>query len=1100
MRNRYCMLVSAVFFVSLFAPSGFAQALNFGNNFFVSGDYVVGGVGLQGSGVNGYATGTITIPDKNPGISGATSVPAGAQVVAALLYWETVEKSSTTFAGQQGFFRPVFAGGPSSGYPITGVPLGNPNAPVSWSLGGCSIPLPGAYTMRAYRADVRAFLPQDPNGNVLANGSYEVRLADSGSNAAPQTLGASLVIIYRILSPAIPLNSVVIYDGAFAPSVPTPFMTQKMQGFYQAAATPVTKLTHIVGNGQPYKYETVFLNKTLLPSLYGNQPSFPGYYKGAWGQGAWDNPTWSFPNANYLNGTNPVSANDAAATTSVVPGVLSGCVSHGAVILSTTVQNTDNDGLLDVWKQNQGYCDVAVNPGACGGAADPSWVALPGAMPGQKDVFIQLDYMCSVVNPDGSCNTNTGTSYQPNAQAVTNMTNAFALKGITLQILPTNVIPEQTCTDSPPTLCTYPNQPGVVGWLAGFAFLKNQPLNYKDEASCEAAGPACQRRFQRGRKDSYHYVMFANALGGPGWTLQDGSLTSVVASGNTVTFTTSTPHGLVVDSVNGNGRVTVADAITPLPTAACAASPQTCPSLNGTYLVQSVANPTTFTIGIATAVSATTSYTHSTDPNLSIASGQAGTGSGRSDVGGENSLITLGLWGADGLTVPVQSGTFMHELGHTFALTHGGFYFDNLANNDYTPTIEANCKPNFQSVMNYLFQVDLLDNGALDYSEEQLVALDENVKTSSSPFPNSHFPTTSWYVPFSGVGTPAKAHCDGTAILNGAQMSRMTGPTSSLSWSAGQDINFDGKHETITNTAPFTYGLRGYNDWLNLDLRQISASGTNSVAGVGFAGGGGGVGFGGGGGGVGNGEITLFTANSVVRPPRNLTAALTPANAILLNWMAPSFGTLSAYKIYRGVNGGTPSFYTTVSGVPGSPPPTTYTDQQVGCATYTYFVTAVLAMDGSEGIPSNTTASVTVPCIFTGFLSPLAAAGDSSYSGKFEDDVIPIVWQIQGAGGTYLSDLTLNTVGEYYTPLPKGGKCPLPLPPVGNYKLTLLYSNGVVVPGKVKPYNTFTYNAKTNQFVFKWDSEGFATPGCYLIEVDLPDGTAHRTSLLLYEQ
>src|ERR1700719_5083624 len=76
--------------------------LTFGNNFFVTGDYVVGGAqGLNNHLVNGFGTGTITIPDANPGITGAKSVPPGAQIIAALLYWQTVEKSGV-MAGQPG--------------------------------------------------------------------------------------------------------------------------------------------------------------------------------------------------------------------------------------------------------------------------------------------------------------------------------------------------------------------------------------------------------------------------------------------------------------------------------------------------------------------------------------------------------------------------------------------------------------------------------------------------------------------------------------------------------------------------------------------------------------------------------------------------------------------------------------------------------------------------------------------------------------------------------------------------------------------------------------------------------------------------------------
>ncbi len=969
-----------------FAHSGLAQnpPLNFGNNYFVTGDYVVAGVGLRGLGVNGFATGQIKMPDATSVPS--TGVPPGADIVAALLFWETVE-SSGTFAGQNGFFRPVLPNGPATpGYPIIGAILGNPNAPVSWSSGGCSGSSQGSKTMVVYSADVRALLPVDSNGNVLANSTYEVSLADSGSNGGgvPLTLGASLVIIYRALDSGLPLNSVVIYDGSFAPSNSSDSMSQTLYGFYQAAAGPISKLTHIVGNGQNNKFETVSLNGVNLPSLYGNGslPSFPGFYNGSW-----DNPTWSFPNQNYLNGSNPVNANDFSATTVVRPTSQNGsCVSWGAVIVSTTVQNSDNDGLIDLWKNNNppGYCDASLSPLNNCSTTDPSWVALPGAKTGQKDLFVELDYMCSIVNADGTCDTTNGYSFYPPPGALTMMTDAFSPAApsitphsINVHFLPgnpgypaqyaTGAIQEQTCTDTANSLCVFPNQPGIVGWKAGFESLKEQPLNYPDEASCEAAlnGP-CIRRFQHGRKDSYHYALFAHALGLPEWSLLGGSLTSVVASGNTVTFTTSAPHGL--NTVAGTDRVTIADAITN-------------PSLNGTYSVQTP-SPTTFTIQISTATNAT--YTLATDPELSVTSGQIGTRSGFSDIGGADSLITLGLWGAAGQTDQVQGGTFMHELGHSNGLTHGGLYYDTP--NTYFATFEPNCKPNYQSVMSYLFQVDLLDDGVLDYSEQGLNPLNENslppgvTTTDGSALAYS---TTKWYTPTQpgGVGTAATSHCDGGALSNNDPNPTMylaSGPANPTTpeWVTPQsDVNFDGT---------LSASLRGYNDWANLDLRQIGATGSDVLGGggkgivggggkglvggggKGIVGGGGKglVGGGGkaiaGGGGTGNGEITLAAANSYVRPPRNLTAAaLTAApHYIQLNWIASTFSQIGLYNIYRSTDGVAAVKINSVAGTS-----LTFTDTTVTCGpTYSYFVTAVLANSNpvQESVPSNTTSAIPI--------------------------------------------------------------------------------------------------------------------------------------------
>src|SRR6266571_3871800 len=100
--RRLIMLVSVA--VGLLLAFGFAQtalAQTATNplgpvpsaNYFVTGDYVVGGVGLRGLGstATNLATGTINIPDQTSVPS--TGVPAGADIVAAFLYWQTVEST-----------------------------------------------------------------------------------------------------------------------------------------------------------------------------------------------------------------------------------------------------------------------------------------------------------------------------------------------------------------------------------------------------------------------------------------------------------------------------------------------------------------------------------------------------------------------------------------------------------------------------------------------------------------------------------------------------------------------------------------------------------------------------------------------------------------------------------------------------------------------------------------------------------------------------------------------------------------------------------------------------------------------------------------------
>src|SRR5215831_4525225 len=82
--------------------------LGLNNNYMVTGDYVVGGWTKTGSTtMNGtlMSTGTIPIPDPGAYLTNVPlqQVPAGADIVAAFLYWATVEVSGV-HAGQNGYF------------------------------------------------------------------------------------------------------------------------------------------------------------------------------------------------------------------------------------------------------------------------------------------------------------------------------------------------------------------------------------------------------------------------------------------------------------------------------------------------------------------------------------------------------------------------------------------------------------------------------------------------------------------------------------------------------------------------------------------------------------------------------------------------------------------------------------------------------------------------------------------------------------------------------------------------------------------------------------------------------------------------------------
>jgi hypothetical protein len=1029
-----CAMVASVLLLGLgLAQIASAQTgtdpLQLYKNYFVTGDYVVGGVGLRGTGVNGWATGTINIPDSNAYAAGTLAtdeqVPTGADVLAAYLYWQTVESSQGVHAGQVGSFN---------GYSITGTSLDN-TTPVSWSSGGCSGSAMGTKTIRTYRADVRPYLPLDSTGRINANGSYTVVLADSGTGGGtPLTLGATLVIIYRLLDSGLPLSAVVIYDGAYSPSATSQITSQSVVGFYQASEGPTAKTTLIAGNGQSNKWESVSIanqNTTVnLPSLYTGLPPLPGKY------GSWDNPTWVTTNYGSV-----VSHNDSSETTSVVPAATNGgCVTLGAIVFSTTVQSSDGDGLVDVWKTTPpgqttpGYFDA--NTGA--------FVALPGAQQGHKDLFVEIDYASNLDGSDG-----TGSylhSHLPKKAALDMAGDAFLRAGVYVHfdvgnvyqtvppdryIIPYSLTGAQggnsisegllKCTDSPSARCPFPGVP-VVGWKGGLLYIKD---NHYVPGTTNPLG-----NFQYGRKDSYHYVLFGHALGQPrtlwgavGATPSLASntiatLVSISVTNNVGTVTLQTPAPLedptelikpgdtMCTDANCD-RVTIGGALNPLNQA-----------LNATYLVLSPSstlnsnNTWTTTFTIQTAGVANGTYNYSNEPQLVLSYGGPLSSSGESDIGGADSAVTFGLWPADDAsgcqkdpsvalysgqvyctnqvgTITAEAGTLMHELGHTFGLMHGGTYYqNNFANqsraeqiNDMSgpPTYDWNCKPDYLSVMNYLFQVRGFPDGGIDYSGQTLPSLSESALSELNGIGSDRFGGASaphftrWFGPPNAFDQALQAstgkrymtvHCDGTLITDGAQMVRVDGNSYStnIDWNndltipdfvAPQDVNFNG---IVGDTSPLTSGLGGFNDAKNLDLRQIS-----TAAGVfGFSRGGGYLGGFGGGYIGGFGEQDSDTANSTADAPTGLNAAMSGHN-VLLNWTAPGFGQPRTYYVWRALGTQTvasTSAFTMIatlraSGGADAPPPTSYLDTHVqNNHTYTYFVLQQ-NKQGAESGPSN---------------------------------------------------------------------------------------------------------------------------------------------------
>ena len=459
------------------------------------------------------------------------------------------------------------------------------------------------------------------------------------------------------------------------------------------------------------------------------------------------------------------------------------CLSMGAMIYQTQVNDGDLDGLLDKWESS---AVPLLDPN---GTALPNFKAM-GADKDLKDVFIEVAAMRA---PAG---TTYGSDSAPLRESLHSVTDAFghlhmpppavlqmlgdefATHNIRLHfdvghpatyhaLMPPNLpagtpnpyasgvadsyiigagggsgsdptlarggelIEETACEPTPLEVdCQFPEYPGTVSWKRGFQL-------YKEGV------------FDANRKDSFRFGLYAHAK--------------------------ATPKSLLpCDGAMGPAGFDAAGD--------CASG---------------VVNPL---IHVPAGISGTADF-----------------------PGGGDYLITLGLWDNTnfvGSDFSVASTT-MHEWGHTFGLGHGG---------EALP----NCKPNYLSVMNYMFQLGgLVDAGGvphLGYSGTDYLDLVETGLSETYSVPGPF--RTSWFAPWStgNAGTPAKRFCNGLKFPDGTPaMVRIDGtPGSPIDWNAdgdtndagvSQDVNFDGEPDAEPGGPTTT--LTGFNDWAALRLNQV---------------------------------------------------------------------------------------------------------------------------------------------------------------------------------------------------------------------------------------------------------------------------------------
>jgi hypothetical protein len=778
-----------------------SASLGFFKNYFVTGDYVAAGVGLRGKGVNGLATGTITID--------TSQIPAGADIVAAYLYWETLGPTggpgSATLAGAQ------FQKNDLSSIAV----LTNPGGSPACATGdddehGYADADDAASKVYVYRADVLPHLermtPSDPTQpvRVLAAGAHEVTLPDAGSHhRLPSTLGAGLVVVYRVAGydstvlplaysqPKLPLKSVVIYDGGVTLNRNTPQLVFPMEGFYEASrSAPNAKLTQIVGNGRPGLSDTVQVTSTLAAAdnrLVATNP-FTGSGAGNSGSSATGIDVLTFPlplEAGAMKAGISVSASGDSSKC--------GCLIFGASVLSTVVQDRDGDGLLDVWEAQSEWSSKPARLSSVYGQwplAQPMGDPVPnlqlmGANPDTQDVFVQIDYL---VGSDGH-------SHLPVKPALDAIATAFH-----------NAAPRPALVAA--GACSVSAAPGQCPIAIHF----DVGAHYQPAATVITANTCAAAATWT--PDCAIVPLAAGAKGGSAIPEALCTAAGTLAGSNPPQACAFPGYPGVVGWKNGLRAYRDAPVDVPTHSQTCAQGQAGCEP----RMPRNRKDIFHYAL-LAHALG----YPSLENPLIPVAN------SGIADSNGGDLMITLGLWDNEVGTPFVQASTLMHELGHNFGLRHGGVLASGM--------LEANCKPNYQSIMNYLFQVRGLWNSQgmplIDYSRQRLPTLSENALIEASGFGATPAYQARWYSLLASsfvdaaLGTsPASRHCDGTPLraTDPAYVARdaIPGAAGAIDWNANgiiagtqsQDANFNGvAHETFS----------GANDYATLDLRQIGA-------------------------------------------------------------------------------------------------------------------------------------------------------------------------------------------------------------------------------------------------------------------------------------
>jgi len=180
--------------------------------------------------------------------------------------------------------------------------------------------------------------------------------------------------------------------------------------------------------------------------------------------------------------------------------------------------------------------------------------------------------------------------------------------------------------------------------------------------------------------------------------------------------------------------------------------------------------------------------------------GQAGRGKQGLDF-----IVSLDGKGNSGTDNGLHDSTFMHELGHSLGLRHGG-------------TSDVNCKPNYLSIMNYSFRTGLpLTAGGfkIDFSHEELGQLKEDALDEGKGIGGDGELMTIWT---NGKGQTDTAASDQRIDWNGINSDTENGVKVDTNLNDGLDTV--APFEPCENPNAGQFGLQslnGHDDWEQLN-------------------------------------------------------------------------------------------------------------------------------------------------------------------------------------------------------------------------------------------------------------------------------------------